>query len=58
MLVEPHARSALAQGAGQGRFAGLDRLATEICAIQLQEVEGIEESLRLVAAAAQDVEAG
>ena len=51
-------RSALAQDARQRRLADLDRLAPQVGAVQLQQVEGIEEGVDLVAAAAQDVEPG
>ena len=58
VFVQPQAWSALAQDARQGRLARLDRLAPQIGAVQLQQVEGIEEGVRLVAAMAQDVEPG
>ena len=58
VLVEPHARSALAQDARQRRLARLNRLAAQVGAVQLQQVEGIEEGVHLVPAAAQDVEPG
>ena len=56
VLVQPQARSALAQDARQRRLADLDRLAAQVGAVQLQQVEGVEEGVGLVAAAAQDVE--
>ena len=40
VFVESHAVSALAQDAGQGRLAHLDRLPAHVGAVKLQEVEG------------------
>ena len=48
VLVQAHARPALAQDAGQRRLAHLDRLSAQVVAVQLQQVEGVEERLRLV----------
>ena len=58
VLVEAQAGLGLAQDARQRRLAGLERLAPQVGAVQLQQVEGVEERRCLVAAAAQDVEAG
>jgi len=46
------------QSNGQRRVADLERFSAQVYAVQLQQVEGIEENDRLVAAAAQDVEPG
>ena len=57
VLVQTHPRSALAQDAGERRLAHFDRLAPQVCAVQLQEeVEGIEEGLRLVPPVAKQLE--
>ena len=58
VLVQPQAWAALAQDARQRRLSRLERLAAQVGAVQLEQVEGIEEGDRLVAAAAQDVEPG
>jgi hypothetical protein len=58
VLVQPHAGTALAQDAGERRLAHLERLAPQIRAVQLQQVEGVEKRLRLVASAAENVEPG
>ena len=50
VVVQAHPRSALPQFAGQSGLAHLDRLLAQIGAIQLQQVEGVEEGLRLVPA--------
>ena len=41
VLVEPHAAAALAQDARQRRLADLERLAGQVYALYLQQVEGI-----------------
>jgi hypothetical protein len=56
MLVEAHAVAALTQDAGQRRLANFDWLAAHVDAVQLQQVERIQERLRLVLPAAQNVE--
>ena len=48
MLVQAHAVPALAQDAGQRRFAHFDRLTPQVRAVQLQKVEGVEERLSLI----------
>ena len=58
VLVEAQARPALTQDARERRLPRLDRLAPQIRAVELEQVEGVEEGVRLVAAAAQDVEPG
>ena len=54
VLVEAQARPALTQDARERRLPRLDRLAPQIRAVELEQVEGVEEGVRLVAAAAQD----
>src|SRR5262245_10166986 len=56
MLVELETCPAPAQLAGERRLAGLDRLAPQIHAIQLQEVEGVEERPARVVLTAQALE--
>jgi hypothetical protein len=56
VLVEPHAWAALAQDAGQRRLANFERLSAQVCAVQLQKIEGVEERLGLVPAMAQQLE--
>ena len=58
VLVQAHTRPALAQDAGQRRLAHLDRLPAQVVAVQLQQVEGVEERLRLVPAVAEQLEGG
>ena len=53
MLVEAHAMPAVAQNAGERRLAHLDRLPAHVGAVQLQQVERIQERTRLVLTAAQ-----
>ena len=48
MLVQAHAGAALPQDARQRRPAHLDRLPPKVIAVQLQQVEGVEECLGLV----------
>ena len=48
VLVQAHTWPALSQDACQRRLAHLDRLPPQVRAIQLQEVEGVEERLGLV----------
>ena len=57
VLVEAQAGSALAQDARQCRLANLDRLAPQVRAIQLQQVEAVQKRSCLIATAAQHVEA-
>ena len=47
VLVEAHAQPALAQNAGQRRLAHLQRLTAQIRAVQIEQVEGIEEGRAL-----------
>jgi hypothetical protein len=58
MLVQAHAGQALPDNASQGRLAGLDWLASHVDAVQLQQVEGEQESGRLVPALTQHLEDG
>jgi hypothetical protein len=58
MLVQAHAGEALADNAGQGRFAGLDGLSPHVDAVQLQEIEGEQKGDRLVPALTQHLEDG
>ena len=58
VLVQPHPGTDLAQDAGERRLADLERLAPQIRAVELQQVEGVEKRLRLVASAEENVEAG
>ena len=58
VLVQADAGPALPQDAGQRRLADLDRLAPQVRAVQLQQVEGVEEGCGLVAPPAEDIEAG
>jgi hypothetical protein len=48
VLVQADTWSALAEDARQRRFAHFDRLSPEVRAVQLQEVEGVQEGLGLV----------
>jgi len=48
VLVQAHTWSALAKDARQGGLTHPDRLAAQIGAVQLQQVEGVQESRRLV----------
>jgi hypothetical protein len=48
VLVQAHTWSALAQDARQGGLAHFDRLPAQIGAVQLQEVEGVQEGVGLV----------
>jgi dsRNA-specific ribonuclease len=52
VFVQPHAVPGLAQDARQRRLAHRDRLPPQVRPVQLQQVEGIEESLRLIPAMA------
>src|SRR5262249_59541749 len=45
VLVEAQAGQTSAQDAGKRRLARLDRLAPQVCAVQLQQVEGVEEDM-------------
>ena len=47
VLVEAHAQPALAQNAGQRHLAHLQRLTAQIRAVQIEQVEGIEEGRAL-----------
>jgi hypothetical protein len=48
VIIQRDARAALAQDAGERRLADLDRLPPQVRAIQLQQVEGVQERLGLV----------
>jgi hypothetical protein len=56
VLVQAHAVAAFPQDAGQHRLAHLDWLATQVRAVQFQQVKGIEERLGLVPASAEHME--
>ncbi len=56
MLVEPHAGRGLGQDGGQRGLAHLKRFAPQVVAVQLDQVEGVEEHAGVVAAVAQPVE--
>jgi hypothetical protein len=56
VLVQAHSGTALAQDARQRRLAHLDRFSAQVCAVQLQQVEGIQEGLGLVPAVTEHVE--
>jgi hypothetical protein len=45
VLVQTQPRKAPTQQARQRRLAGLERLAPEVLAVELEEVEGVEEDL-------------
>ena len=51
MLVQPQAQQTPAQNAGEGRLARLDRLAPQVRAFQLEQVEGIQEHMAACALA-------
>ena len=50
------ARQAPAQQAGERRLAGLERLAPQVLAVELQQVEGEQEHVRPLGLAAQPLE--
>jgi hypothetical protein len=56
MLVQAYAVPALPQDAGERRLADLDWLPAYVGAVQLQQVERIQERLRLVLTVAQNME--
>jgi hypothetical protein len=58
VLIQAHAGTALTQDACQRGLAHLDRLSAQVGAVQLQQVEGLEERLRLVPPMAQELEVG
>jgi hypothetical protein len=56
VLVQPQARQTPAQNAGEGRLARLDRLAPQVRAVQLEQVEGIQEDVAACALATKPLE--
>jgi len=48
VFVQAHPGPAISQNARQRRLAHLNRLTPQVIAVQLQQVEGVEECLRLV----------
>jgi hypothetical protein len=57
-FVQPQARGSFCQHRGQRRLAHLERLAPQVVAVKLDQVEGIEEHARIVPAVADAIEAG
>jgi hypothetical protein len=58
VLIQLQARTGLGQDGGERRLAHLKRVAAEIVAVQLDQVEGVEEDGRVVPPVADAVEAG
>jgi hypothetical protein len=58
LLVQAHAVAAFPQDAGQRRLAYLDGLPAEVRAVQLKQVEGVEERSRLVPPVPEHLEGG
>ena len=58
VLVEAHTWSALPQDACQRRLSHLDRFPTQVRAVELQQIEGVEESLRLGPPVPEQLEGG
>ena len=57
MLVDPNAGAAPAQERGQCGLTDLQRIAAQVVAVELDQVEGVQEHGFVVAALAQPVEA-
>ena len=58
VLVQAHTRPALAQDACKSCLAHLDGLSAQVRPVQLQQVEGVEECLRLVPPMSKELEGG
>ena len=48
MLVQPQARQTSPQQAGERRLAGLERRTPQVLAVQLQQVEGVQQHMAAV----------
>ena len=58
MLVEPDATSSLGHDRGERGLADLKRIAPQIVAVQLDEIEGVQERAVIMAAVANEIERG
>src|SRR5262249_49472381 len=58
MLVEPDARAGLGHDRCERGFADLKRITPEVVAVQLEEIEGVEEYALVSALVADEIERG
>src|SRR5260221_10550456 len=58
MLVEPEARAGLAHDRCEGGLADLERVTPQIVAVQLDEIEGVEEDALVSALVTNEIERG